>query len=369
VSDGVVSHGKDLAHELARSRPMRTWQRYGAALGSVLAGGIAYSGLFSVFSALLVGFTVLGLVVGSSSDLQEPVLRAVNDQLPGLLDLGDGGLVQPEALFASDVLSFTGAVALVVALWSGLGWLDATRSSIRAVFGLQPDDRSLVRKKVQDVGILATLGLAILASALLSVVVNAVAGPLLDAVGLGSGWLGTAVLRLLGVLVVLAVDTGVLVILLRLLSRVPLTWRQVRTGALVGAAGLGLLKLLGGLLLGRVGGGNPLLATSAVLVGLLLWMNLVSRVVLLAAAWVATEEDVKAQVAAAPGRRPSKHVPVPAGPRDLMRPSFGQRSAARTTLAAGAVLGALGAYGVRGLSSAGRALVDAARGRQADGPG
>jgi membrane protein len=365
VSNGVVTRGREVAGQVTGSRPVRAWTTYAAAGGSVLAGGIAYAGLFSVFSALLVGFTALGLVLGRSSDLQRPVLEAVDEQLPGLLDLGSGGLVAPAALFAQNVLSVTGAVALVVALWSGLGWLDATRQGIRAVFGLGPDERNLLRKKLADVGILVTLGVAILASALLSVAVSATAGPLLGAAGLDGSWLGRALLRLLGVVVALAVDTGVLAVLLRLLSRVPLTWRQTRTGALAGAVGLAALKLFGGLLLGLAGGNNPLLATSAVLVGLLLWMNLVSRVVLLAAAWVVTGEEAERQVSASPGYRvragAGPDLATPAGPRDFMLPSFGQRSADRATLAAGAVLGALALSAARTVSAATRTLTDAAR--------
>ncbi|MFZ5872045.1 MAG: YihY/virulence factor BrkB family protein [Actinomycetota bacterium] len=365
--NATVARSKQLAGQVVESHPVRAWKCYGAARGDVLAGGIAYAGLFSVFSALLVGFTILGLVLGRRFELREEVLAAVDEQLPGLLDVeGTGdGLVDPDALFAENVLSATGLVALLVALFAGLGWLDAAREGIRAVFDLGTDDRPLPKKKAADVAILATLGLAILASAVVSVGVNAAAGALLESVGLERGWLGQGILRVLGVLLVLAADTAIFVILLRLLSRVPLTWAQVRAGALVGAAGLGVLKLFGGLLLGRVGGGNPLLAASATLVGLLLWMNLVSRVTLLAAAWVASEESVEATVAQVPGRRvragAGQDLPAAAGPRDLMAPSFGQRSRDRVTLAAGAVLGALAVTSMRVLVGGARAIGDVVR--------
>jgi membrane protein len=368
VNPSVVARGKQLAADLAGSRPARAWHRYGRARGGVLAGGIAYTGLFSVFSALLVGFTVLGLVVGRRSELQQAVLQAVDEQLPGLLKGvgGDGGLVPVDRLFAPDVLSLTGIVALLVALVSGLGWLDAVREGIRATFDLGTDRRPVVRKKLLDVAILASLGLAILLSAVLSLVVNAAGGALLRGVGLAGGWAGQALLQLFGVLVVLALDTAILVILLRLLSGVPLAWPQVRAGALVGAVGLGLLKLFGGVLLGRAGGNNPLLATSAVLVGLLLWMSLMSRVTLLAAAWVATDDDVHRQtepirVGGLAAAVPRQDLPVQAGPRGLLEPSFGQRSHDRVTLAAGAVLGVLAATSLRVLGGAGRAVADVVR--------
>lgn len=375
--DGVVERGKELARKAAKTHPVRTWQTYLAGRGNVVAGGMAYAGLFSIGSALVVGFTVFGLVLGRRSDLREPLLEAIDAQLPGLLDLGDGGLVRPDALFATDALSLTGAVALAVALYAGLGWLDATREGIRIVFDLDRDDRPLVRKKLLDVVVLATLGVTILASAVLSVGVNATAGVLLRWVGLDGSSVGELTVRAAGVLVVFIIDTVVFVVMFRLLSGVPLTWRQVRVGALLGAVGLGLLKLFGGLLLGSAGGSNPVLAASATLVGLLLWMNIVSRIVLLAAAWVSSDTSVEEERArrvpvgagagasaraGVPARAGVADLPVAAGPRDVMAPSFGQRSADRVTLAAGAVLGAVVVSGVRVVRGAMRAFADGVRG-------
>ena len=375
--DSVVERGKELARKAATTHPVRTWQTYLAGRGNVLAGGMAYAGLFSIGSALVVGFTVFGLVLGRRSDLRDPLLEAIDAQLPGLLDLGDGGLVQPTALFATDALSLTGVVALAVALYAGLGWLDATREGIRTVFGLERDDRPLVRKKLLDVVVLATLGVTVLASAVLSVGVNATAGVLLRWVGLDGSSVGELTVRAAGVLLVFIIDTVVFVVMFRLLSGVPLTWRQVRVGALLGAVGLGLLKLFGGLLLGSAGGSNPVLAASATLVGLLLWMNIVSRIVLLAAAWVSSDTSVEEErarrvpVGAGAGdparagvaaRAGVVDLPVAAGPRDVMAPSFGQRSADRVTLAAGAVLGAVVVSGVRVLRGAIRAVADGVRG-------
>ena len=360
----AVERVKAAAGWVRGSHPVRTYQTYTRARGNTLAGGIAYAGLFSVFGALLVGFTVFGLVLGRRSDLRRPVLDAVDAQLPGLLDRGDGrGLVPPEALFAQDVLSVTGAAAFVVALWAGLRWLDAARQGIRGVFDVPFDDRPLLRKKLVDLGILATLGLAILASAVLSVVVSSTGGWLLTAVQLRETVVGEVLLRLAGIVVVLVVDTLILVVLFRLLSRVPLSWPDVRTGALVGAIGFGVLKQFGGVLLGRMSGSNPLLATSAVLIGLLLWMNLVSRVMLLAAAWVATENEVEHRHTSSPGSRTAADAAAP--PRASAAPAAqpGQRSSDRVSLAAGAVLGVLAVSVVRLVSGGVRALGHAARDR------
>ena len=72
------------------------------------------------------------------------------------------------------------------------------------------------------------------------------------------------------------------------LSGAKLTWRQVRSGALLAAVGFEVLKLLGTFLIGRVTQ-NPLYATFGVVVGLLVWMNFVARLTIFAAAWTATQ--------------------------------------------------------------------------------
>ncbi len=81
-----------------------------------------------------------------------------------------------------------------------------------------------------------------------------------------------------------ALDTVVLAALYRVLAGVRIPPRHLFPAALLGAAALGVLKILGTVLLGAAGA-NPLLASFAVIIGLLIWFNLVCQVILLAAAW------------------------------------------------------------------------------------
>jgi uncharacterized BrkB/YihY/UPF0761 family membrane protein len=93
---------------------------------------------------------------------------------------------------------------------------------------------------------------------------------------------------LLAVVVAVALDTAVFAILLFRLPGARLPWRRVRSGALLAAVGFGVLKLFGTFLIARVTQ-NPLYATFGVVVGLLVWINFVSRLLVYAAAWTATE--------------------------------------------------------------------------------
>ena len=59
-------------------------------------------------------------------------------------------------------------------------------------------------------------------------------------------------------------------------------------GSLLGSAALSVLQLLGGLVITGAGN-NPLLATFAVFIALLLWFRLTGIVILVAASWIAVE--------------------------------------------------------------------------------
>jgi membrane protein len=82
-------------------------------------------------------------------------------------------------------------------------------------------------------------------------------------------------------------DAVVLAALFRLLAAIRIPRRRLLAGALLGAIGLGVLKTLGSALLGGATN-NPLIASFAVLAGLLLFFNLVCQVILIAASWIAT---------------------------------------------------------------------------------
>ncbi len=165
---------------------------------------------------------------------------------------------------------------------------------------------------------------------------------------------------------VLAVDTAIFMVLLRLLSGVSMPWAALWPASLLGAFGVGVLKVA--VSYGVVGSSsNPLLASFAILVGLLIVMNLMSRVTLVAAAWAALSLGLPPRPADAPVATPSAAAPA-AGPVRLphpaeMAPTFGARSADRTAIAAGAVLGAAATLGAAALRRAAGSVVDLARRR------
>ena len=74
--------------------------------------------------------------------------------------------------------------------------------------------------------------------------------------------------------------------LYRVLAGVRIPWRFLKQGVALGAFGLGALTALGTALLGGATS-NPLIASFAVVAGLLVYFNLASQVILIAASWMA----------------------------------------------------------------------------------
>ncbi|TFB52341.1 YihY/virulence factor BrkB family protein [Cryobacterium tagatosivorans] len=275
----------DIASRVMAWRPMRVITHYSNSGGGILAGGMSYQSIFAVFAAIWVGFSIAGLWLNSNPALTRELFDLINQSIPGLI--GSDGIIDPSELATAGVLSWTGAIALVGLLATALGWLSTTATAVRIIFGMERDTTFFVLVKARELGLGLLFGLALVVSALVSLASTWALGAIFGLAGMSqdSFWFNASA-RTVGLLLVLVIDTATLAVLFRVLSRVRIPLRRLLSGSLLGAAALGGLKVLGGALLGGAGR-NPLLATFAVIIGLLIWFNLMSTVTLLAAAWIA----------------------------------------------------------------------------------
>ncbi|WP_051267218.1 YihY/virulence factor BrkB family protein [Gulosibacter molinativorax] len=277
------------------TRPMRAIQHWSARRGGTLAGGMAYSGLFSGFAALLVFFSVAGLVLANNKELLQSIIDSIGQAVPGLI--GEGGVVSEEALLGlNGTASFTvaGIIALVSALWTALNFLNGARLSIRAMFDLPTQiNRNFIVMKLVDLGLLVMFGLGLAISAVLTAASSGITTWLLnDVLGLGISGFTSVVIRIVTVLITLLFDALVVAAMLRVLSEVRIPLNTLWQGALLGGVAIMILKQLGSMLLGGASS-NPLLATFAALLGVLIFMNFLCMVLLISAAWVkVTMDDV-----------------------------------------------------------------------------
>lgn len=297
---------------------VRAYEHATAALWGQQAAAITYFGFLSVFPLLAVAFAVVARLAAVYPRIRDQVEQAISDALPGLIGRGDNQL-DLDAIAGAGTSA--GIVGLLAFVWTGTGAMDALRDGIRVIFGTTSAQLSLPTKKVRDVGLLLTVGTLAVTSVALSTVTTQATSQLLGLVDLDESGAARGLLRLLSIGVALAINTLILSILFRVMSVRSPSWAEVWSGALIGAVLLEVLKLLVTRLL-ESAFTNPLYAGFAVAVGLLLWINASARVVMLAAAWVATEPSVLAAdpdvEAVSPSGLPmlvTPEVPAPPGTR------------------------------------------------------
>lgn len=353
---------KQLWEKVKALKPYRANQRYNEVRGNLLSSGIAYYAFFSVFPAFAIAAVIFGFVLRGHPELLNSIGDALNQALPGFVKTTSNpdGLITLEAPQLS-LLTIGGIVALVSLVLSGIGWIGSFRDGIRASLGAEGSPGNLLTDKLRDLGVFIAFGSAFLLSAVLTSVIGAAADWVAQRIGLGSN---TIIVTMVGIVVGFAVDVGILVLLLRVLSGVSLPWSVVRQSALIGGALLGIVKIFGLELIGNATK-SPLLGTVAIVVGLLFWLNLIARIVLLSACWayldIADEAADEARETEAPGDETPTPVvqhstvrlippsTVAAGVADPTASRQRDRVAVGAGAVAGAVLGAAAATGVAGV--------------------
>ncbi len=266
-------------------RPVRVFLDYGAHRGPLLASGLSNQAIFAVFAAIWVAFSIFGIVLSANPELQKGLFSLVATAVPGLIDTGDGGAINPDDLVNPTVFTWTGAVALGGLLFTALGWLASARDAVRLLGDLPPSSTNFLLLKLKDLGLAIGFGILLIVSAILSVLSSQALDGVLSWLGIRDSDATNLLGRGVSILLMFLLDAVVLGAFYRVLAGVHIPLRFLAQGSLLGAFALGVLKVLGTALLGGATR-NPLLASFAVIFGLLIWFTLICQVILIAACWV-----------------------------------------------------------------------------------
>jgi inner membrane protein YhjD len=272
---------------------VRAYERYTERRGDRLAAALTCYGFLSFFPLLALAYALLGYLVMFSDKARDYFVDAINQLLPGLSDqLNVQQIVESKTA--------VGVVGLVGLLFTGLGWVNVLRESLRDIWGYEPTGGgNFFLKKVYDAAVLAFLGATLIVSVAVSAVTSQATHTVLEMLGLDEVTGAGTALRLLSLAVAIAFNTLIFLVLFWRLSGTQAPWRRIIRGAVFGAVGFEILKQIASLLLSRTTS-NAVYASFAVLVGLMVWINIVSRFMLFTAAWTATRRvilrvDEKAQ--------------------------------------------------------------------------
>ncbi|MCC3777197.1 YihY/virulence factor BrkB family protein [Streptomyces sp. UNOB3_S3] len=263
-----------LASKATRTRAWRAYATLDRVKWARLAAAITFSSFVALFPLLTLGAAVAAAVL--SDEQTKELERRIAEQVPsGALDLTT----------FTDNAGTVGLVAGALLLFTGVSWVGQLRGCLRAVWELEEDPGNVLLLKAKDVMLLLGLGGVFLLSAACSAFASAAVGWVVERAGLqGAGGLLTAV----GFCIAVLAD---FLLMLYVLSRLPGVLperRRLVTGALLGAVGFELLKLvLSGYLRGVAA--RSMYGAFGTPIALLLWINFTAKLTLFCAAWTATD--------------------------------------------------------------------------------
>ncbi|WP_258805218.1 YihY/virulence factor BrkB family protein [Pseudarthrobacter sp. NS4] len=270
-------------------RPVRAVRHYNLQRGPLMSAGIGFNMFFSITGLLTTGFSIAGLVLRGQPALLDVVIRSVAQSAPGLLKMNGGeGLVDPQDLLNPDGLSWTATIAAAVTVYTSLRWIASLRGGLRGVMGLPPLLVNPIVLKLRDAGILLLLGVALVISGGASLVFGTAAGWVSDLLGLDEALAGPLTTSI-KITVPLVLSWVTAFIMFRFAGALKLSRRALLEGIILAGMGTTVLQIFSTELLAGAGR-NPILAPFAIIIGLLIWFNLVSRVYLMAAGWAAIRD-------------------------------------------------------------------------------
>jgi inner membrane protein YhjD len=244
--------------------PVGVVRKFGDDRAGRLAALIAYYGFFSLFPLLMVATTIIGFVFEDkeADELQDSIIAeipVIGSQIAGQANELNGSIL---ALL----------IGLGVALWAGLGCMQAAQDAMNDVWDVpRVAHPSFVGKRLRSL-----LTLAVLAAALLVSTFSAQVISILDDL--------PAVARLGGAILSIAVNVALFLVVFKVLTTAPVTWKQLLPGAIVGGIGYGLLQYLGTWYVERtITGAADTYGTFAVVIGLLSWLFLLGQLTVFAA--------------------------------------------------------------------------------------
>jgi membrane protein len=241
--------------------PVAVHRRVGDVGGGPLASSIALAGFLSLFPLLLVGVAALGFLSAGDTDF---AANAVDE-------LGLTGRAADQVLDvlhnAEDSRRAASALGLAGLLWAGLAVVGTLEQALDATW--QVKGRPGWKAKLIDLGWLVGAGLLFLGSLSLGPLATALPGPaVVPTVALG-----------------LVLDTALFLWMFRALTAIAVPWSDHLPGAIAGAVGLEVLKVLGGIYVPRaVASSSALYGSLGSVFAIVAWLALSARLVVYASA-------------------------------------------------------------------------------------
>jgi YihY family inner membrane protein len=243
-------------------------KKFGDDQAGNLAALIAYYGFLSLFPLLLVMVAVLGLVLRGNPDLQGEILDSTLAQFP---IIGDQ-LKRNIAGLAGGGAGVAVGVGTAVALWGGLGVMQAAQNAMNRVWDIPLKDRpNFWKARLRSLIMLVVLSTFILGSTFMS------------GLGTSTGALGVA-LRIVGLAASVGLNLIAFALAYRVLTARDLSWSDVLPGSVFAAVVWGILQAVGSFYVSHsLKNATAVYGFFGFVLGLLAWIYLGAQVTLFGA--------------------------------------------------------------------------------------
>jgi len=259
------------------------WKQASGHQAPLLAAGVAFYAFTSLFPALIAAISLYGIVA------EPETVAAQSERIRELLPSDAASIVTDQidqiTRTSADALGLTGAIALLIALYSASGGVGNLLTAVNLMYGLR-DDRNFVKRKALS----AAMTLVMVVFALLAVTLIAVAPAVFSVVDVVPG------VRLMAegarwvVLVCLVV--GVIAMLYRVAPNRAGRTRLLSRGVLVAAALWIAVSVGFSVYVDNFGSYGRTYGALAGVIVLLLWLWIGVFAVLFGAALQAVTEDI-----------------------------------------------------------------------------
>lgn len=310
------------------------WNRFSDNNGNHYAGALTYFSFLALFPLLLLAASVVGFVLRHNTELQNQLFDKITSGLPG----GFGETVKEAVDAAIRARTSVGLVGLAGLLVAGLGWVGNLRAAVNAVWGVEPPRRNFFMAKVADLIVLVGLGVAILVSIGLTVSGTTLTDRILQAMGTDRVAGVHTLAQVTGIVLAVTGDVLIFAWVLVRLPRTQLPARVVFKGALFAAVGFEILKLIGTYYIARITH-SPAAGVFGSIIGVLVWIDLVSRFLLYSVAWTGTAQQPEPPETDAAVEQVGPVLEAPPRPASPLRPAGSPLRLAGTLFGAGAAVG------------------------------
>ena len=271
---------------------VRTFERFGQRLGSQFAAAITYFSVLSLVPVLMVAFALLGLTL---TVFIPDVLDQVSAWIKAAV-AGQGKLGEQLAEVVNQALNGWRAilgVGLVVALWSGANWVNNIRQAVHAQmrpeFDMTEKKTNIVVQTLVNIGILLGLFVLVVIMMALSTAATGAREAIISWLHLkGTVWAGLlAWAPLLGMLLA---GYALFAFMFAVFTERGFPKRLIAKGSAIGAVGMTALLWAAGFVVG-IFSNNAAAAVFGSVIILMLYFNLFATLILIVAAWIATDDS------------------------------------------------------------------------------